>query len=49
MAAAPADVLEANQDVLSAVSGKVLHVGTDAGQGQAMKACLQALNELEGA
>ncbi len=43
MAAAPADVLEANRDVLSAVSGKVLHVSEAAGQGQAMKACLQTL------
>ncbi len=43
MTAAPTDVLDANRDVLSAVSGKILHVGEAAGQGQAMKACLQTL------
>ena len=37
MFAGPADVLEANRPVLDAIAGNVFHVGTRAGQGQAMK------------
>ncbi len=37
MFAGPADVLEANRPVLEAIAGNVFHVGTRAGQGQAMK------------
>ena len=37
MFAGPAEVLEANRPVLQAISGNVFHVGTRAGQGQAMK------------
>lgn len=37
MFAGPAEVLEANRPVLEAISGNVFHVGTRAGQGQAMK------------
>ena len=43
MTAASPDVLEANRDVLTAISAKILHVGEAVGQGQAMKACLQTL------
>lgn len=37
MFAGPADVLEANRPILGAIAGNVFHVGTRAGQGQAMK------------
>ncbi|HEX6658720.1 MAG TPA: NAD(P)-dependent oxidoreductase [Ilumatobacter sp.] len=37
MFAGPAEVLDANRPVLDAISGNVFHVGTRAGQGQAMK------------
>jgi 3-hydroxyisobutyrate dehydrogenase len=37
MFAGPAAILEANRPVLQAISGNVFHVGTRAGQGQAMK------------
>jgi len=37
MFAGPADVLETNRPVLEAIAGNVFHVGTRAGQGQAMK------------
>ncbi len=37
MFAGPADALEANRAVLEAIAGNVFHVGTRAGQGQAMK------------
>ena len=43
MAAAKPQTFEANQDVLGAVSQKILHVGEEPGQGQTVKACLQAL------
>ncbi len=43
MTAAPADVLEANRDVLNAVSKVIHHVGTEPGMGQTVKACLQTL------
>ena len=44
MAAAKADVLEANRPVLDAVAGRIFHVGEEIGQGQTTKAALQALN-----
>ena len=37
MFAGPAEILTANRPVLEAISGNVFHVGTRAGQGQAMK------------
>ena len=37
MFAGPANVLETNRPVLEAIAGNVFHVGTRAGQGQAMK------------
>jgi 3-hydroxyisobutyrate dehydrogenase len=37
MFAGPADVLEAHRPILEAIAGNVFHVGTRAGQGQAMK------------
>jgi 3-hydroxyisobutyrate dehydrogenase len=37
MFAGPDEVLEANRSVLEAIAGNVFHVGTRAGQGQAMK------------
>jgi 3-hydroxyisobutyrate dehydrogenase-like beta-hydroxyacid dehydrogenase len=43
MAAAKQDVLEENRDVLDAVSKAVFHVGEEIGQGQTVKAALQAL------
>jgi 3-hydroxyisobutyrate dehydrogenase-like beta-hydroxyacid dehydrogenase len=43
MSAAQADVLEENRDVLDAVSKVVFHVGEEIGQGQTVKAALQAL------
>ncbi len=41
MTAAKADVLEANRDVLDAVSKKIFHVGEEIGHGQSVKAALQ--------
>jgi 3-hydroxyisobutyrate dehydrogenase-like beta-hydroxyacid dehydrogenase len=43
MAAAKPEVLEENRDVLDAVSKVVFHVGEEIGQGQTVKAALQAL------
>lgn len=43
MAAADAAVLEANASAMKAVSATIHHVGTKAGDGQTMKACLQTL------
>lgn len=43
MAAGPKPVFDARQDVLSAIASKIFHVGETIGQGQAVKACLQAL------
>ncbi len=43
MAAAKKDVLDENRDVLDAVSKAVFHVGEEIGQGQTVKAALQAL------
>lgn len=43
MAAAPGEVLEAVRDPMAAVSRTVHHVGDEAGMGQTVKACLQAL------
>jgi putative dehydrogenase len=43
MTAAKADVLEENRKVLDAVSKVVFHVGEEIGQGQTVKAALQAL------
>jgi 3-hydroxyisobutyrate dehydrogenase-like beta-hydroxyacid dehydrogenase len=43
MTAAKADVLEENRAVLDAVSKVVFHVGEEIGQGQTVKAALQAL------
>ena len=43
MAAAKTHVLEENRDVLDAVSKAVFHVGEEIGQGQKVKASLQAL------
>jgi 3-hydroxyisobutyrate dehydrogenase len=37
MFAGPADVLDVNRPILEAIAGNVFHVGTRAGQGQAMK------------
>ena len=43
MAAAQADLLDENRDVMEAVSKAVFHVGEEIGQGQTVKAALQAL------
>jgi 3-hydroxyisobutyrate dehydrogenase-like beta-hydroxyacid dehydrogenase len=43
MAAAKTEVLEENREVLDAVSKVVFHVGEEIGQGQTVKAALQAL------
>lgn len=43
MAAARTDVLEANRDALEAISVNLFHVGEEIGQGQTVKAALQAL------
>ena len=43
MAAAPDDVMERVRPVLEAVSASIHHVGTKAGDGQTVKACLQSL------
>lgn len=43
MSAAPEDVLEKFKPVMEAVSGNIHHVGTVAGEGQTVKACLQSL------
>jgi 3-hydroxyisobutyrate dehydrogenase-like beta-hydroxyacid dehydrogenase len=43
MAAAKPEVLEENREVLDAVSKVVFHVGEEIGQGQTVKAALQAL------
>lgn len=43
MAAGGTSVLEANRDVLNAIGANLYHVGERAGQGQVVKACLQAL------
>ena len=42
MAAAPKEVFEDNRTVLEAVSAKLFHVGEEIGQGQTVKASLQA-------
>ena len=43
MASASEDVMSKNRDVLQAISSNIHHVGTEAGQGQTVKACLQSL------
>ena len=43
MASAPEDVMSKNRDVLQAISSNIHHVGTEPGQGQKVKACLQSL------
>ena len=43
MAAAPDDLMAAARPVMEAVSGTIHHVGTAPGEGQVMKACLQAI------
>ena len=43
MASAPKDVMSKNRDVLQAISSNIHHVGTEPGQGQTVKACLQSL------
>jgi len=43
MAAAPDDVMTRTRPVLEAVSASIHHVGTKAGDGQTVKACLQSL------
>ncbi|MEC8806550.1 MAG: NAD-binding protein, partial [Pseudomonadota bacterium] len=43
MAAAPDDLMAAAQPVMDAVSDTIHHVGTAAGEGQVMKACLQSI------
>ncbi|MEC8091265.1 MAG: NAD(P)-dependent oxidoreductase [Pseudomonadota bacterium] len=43
MAAAPDDLMAAAQPVMDAVSGTIHHVGTAAGEGQVIKACLQSI------
>ena len=43
MAAGPTDVLDQFQPVMEAVSANIHRVGTRAGEGQTVKACLQAL------
>lgn len=42
MAAAESAVLERNRSVLEAISNRIFHVGEDIGQGQTVKAALQA-------
>ncbi len=43
MVAGDKTVLEAHRDVFDAVGGKIMHVGSEVGQGQTVKAALQAL------
>ncbi|NQW09645.1 MAG: NAD(P)-dependent oxidoreductase [Alphaproteobacteria bacterium] len=43
MLAAKAEVLERNRPALEAISGKIFHVGEEIGQGQTVKASLQAV------
>ena len=43
MAAAPSEVLDEFQPVMEAVSANIHRVGTDPGEGQTVKACLQSL------
>lgn len=43
MAAAPKPVLDAHQDLLRAIGECIHHVGDEPGDGQVVKACLQAL------
>ena len=43
MASATEDVINKNKDVLQAISSNIHHVGTEPGQGQKVKACLQSL------
>lgn len=43
MAAAPETVMAQAKAVMDAVSGTIHHVGTNAGDGQIMKACLQSI------
>ena len=43
MTAAKTEVIEENREVLEAVSKAIFHVGTEIGQGQTVKAALQAL------
>ena len=43
MASAPEDVMSKNRDILQAISSNIHHVGTEPGQGQTVKACLQSL------
>jgi len=43
MAATNAEVLEENREILDAVSKAIFHVGEEVGQGQTVKAALQAL------
>jgi len=43
MAAAPQSTLQQFQPVMEAVSANIHHVGTEAGMGQTVKACLQSL------
>ena len=43
MTAARREVLDANRDALDAISKSVFHVGEEIGQGQTVKAALQAL------
>jgi putative dehydrogenase len=43
MAAAPADVIARHEAVLRAVGSTLIHVGAEAGAGQSVKTCLQAL------
>ena len=43
MVAGPAEVLAQNQQFFDAVGGKVIHVSSEVGQGQTVKAALQAL------
>ena len=43
MTAAKAEVLEENREVLNAVTKNIFHVGEEIGQGQTVKAALQAL------
>ena len=43
MASATEDVMNKNKDVLQAISSNIHHVGTEPGQGQKVKACLQSL------
>ena len=43
MAAARKEIFDANQEVLTAVGGRIFHVGEEPGMGQTIKAALQAL------